>query len=209
MCASPTHTRTNPGSDHEPHVTINGKSYATAVDLTDDKVRGCDADAWAEYLRLSHDERVKYVICNRRMFSSYPARGYPAWTWRPYTGSNPHESHTHLSIVPEAVFDIGPWFPQLLDPAPPEDVLVRDERIIVVPALKDGRQLVGKDKEGKALGRWSATSSAQVCASTKGDITRLMVQPTRFGDELVLAVALLDGSPAPEGAEARVLIERR
>lgn len=116
ICASPKHTAVNPGSDHEPHIILNGKGYATAVDLSDDKAGGMDADAWAEHLRTTRDRRVKYVICNRRMFSSYPARGYPAWAWRPYTGTNPHETHTHLSILPAGVFDTAPWFPA---PAPP------------------------------------------------------------------------------------------
>ena len=110
ICASSTHTEQNPGSDHEPHV----DGYATAVDLTDDKGGGCDADAWAEHLRASRDPRVKYVICNRRMFSSYSTSTCPAWTWRPYTGPNPHEHHTHLSIQPTAINATGLWFP----PAP-------------------------------------------------------------------------------------------
>lgn len=92
--------------------------------------------------------------------------------------------------------------------APPE-MLMRTEVIIKVPAPQDGRQLVHTDRDGKPLGRWSVTSSAQVCASAKGDVTNLLVQPTRFDDALVLAVATLDGSPAPTGAEARVLIEHR
>lgn len=107
-CASATHTSQNPGSDHEP----NAMGYATAVDLTDDKANGCDADAWAEHLRTTRDPRVKYVICNRRMFSSYPTSTHLAWTWRPYSGSNPHDKHTHLSITIEATFDTSPWFPQ-------------------------------------------------------------------------------------------------
>lgn len=90
------------------------------------------------------------------------------------------------------------------------EVLMRDERLIVVPApTAEGRQLVAKDKDGNPLGKWTATSSVQVCASASGDLTRLIVQPTRYGDDLVLAVAMLDGSAAPEGAQARVLIEHR
>jgi hypothetical protein len=113
ICASPRHTAGNPGSDHEPHV--NG--FATAVDLTDDKASGCDADLWAEHLRTTRDPRVKYVICNRRMFSSYATSSCPAWTWRPYTGPNPHEHHTHLSIIPAAIRNTAPWFPAV-KPAP-------------------------------------------------------------------------------------------
>lgn len=113
ICASAQHTAQNPGSDHEPHVVIDGTAYATAKDLTDDKAGGMDADAWADWLVETRHPAVKYVIRNREMASSYPARGYPAWTWRPYTGPNPHVSHTHVSIHPTAaaVFYDGPWFP--------------------------------------------------------------------------------------------------
>lgn len=123
ICASSTHTTQNPNSDHEPHVVYKGTAYATAVDLTDDKAAGCDADAWAEWLRTSRDGRVKYVICNRRMFSSYATSSCPAWTWRTYTGSNPHDKHAHVSILPSALFDDEPWFPQL-----EEDDMTADER---------------------------------------------------------------------------------
>lgn len=112
ICASPKHTTENPGSDHEPHVLAQGVGYATAVDLSDDKAHGCDADAWADRLVARRDPRVKYLIRNREMVSSYPAHGVPAWTWRAYTGPNPHETHTHLSIVPAAIFDTSPWFPE-------------------------------------------------------------------------------------------------
>lgn len=135
ICASASHTATNPSSDHEPHVILNGVAYATAVDLTDDKASGCDADAWAEYLRLVRDKRVKYTICNGRMFSSYPVQGIPPWTWRPYTGANRHDKHTHLSIIPEAVFDTAPWFPQLvsIDPIAPHT----DEELLMAAIAKD------------------------------------------------------------------------
>lgn len=118
VCARAEHTTANPGSHHEPWLLLLGRWWATAVDLSDDKANGCDADALAEALRVRRDPRVLYVISNRRMYSSYPARGYPAWTWRPYTGSNPHETHTHISLTEEAVFSTAPWWP---DPTPPED----------------------------------------------------------------------------------------
>lgn len=121
ICASSTHTRQNPSSDHEPHVQVGQKHYATAFDLTDDKDAGCDADKLVEQLRRRRDPRVKYVIAERRMFSSYDARGVPAWTWRPYTGDNPHSSHVHVSIVPEAIHDTGPWWGQEDDDMKPDE----------------------------------------------------------------------------------------
>lgn len=111
MCASAQHTSLNPDSDHEPNVVVDGVGYATAVDLTDDKAAGCDADWLVEQLRLRQDPRIKYVIAERRMYSSYPARGYPAWTWRPYTGSNPHSKHVHISVLSDWMFSTLDWWP--------------------------------------------------------------------------------------------------
>lgn len=131
VCASSSHTSANPNSDHEPN--ING--YASAVDLSDDKANGCDADAWAEHLRLTRDPRVKYVICNQRMFSSYSTSHRAAWEWGAYTGPNPHESHTHLSVHPDALFDTSPWFPTKDDDVTPQD---KDEIVMrVVAAVID------------------------------------------------------------------------
>lgn len=112
VCASQKHSTQNPNSDHEPNIFIDGRYYATAFDLTDDKANGCDADEFAEQLRDRRDSRIKYVICNRRMFSSYGSSRFAAWEWRQYTGSNPHESHTHVSILPtrQAMFDTSSWF---------------------------------------------------------------------------------------------------
>lgn len=48
----------------------------------------------AEKLRTSKDPRISYVISNKRIFSSTKS----PWTWRAYTGSNPHSKHVHVSI---------------------------------------------------------------------------------------------------------------
>lgn len=109
-CASSQHSQQNPNSDHEP----NSDGYATAFDLTDDKLHGCDADWLAEQIRLRRDERIKYVISERRMFSSYRTSTHPAWTWRPYSGPNPHSKHVHFSILPEFIHDQRQWWYPLL-----------------------------------------------------------------------------------------------
>lgn len=118
ICASPRHTQQNPTSDHE---------VGNAFDLTDDKANGCDADAFAELLRSRRDDRVKYVICNHRMFSSYATSTRAAWQWGPYTGPNPHEKHTHVSIKPEARRDTRPWFEPVPNWHPPMQLHPEDE----------------------------------------------------------------------------------
>lgn len=87
-------------SDHNPdeHRVVN------AVDLTHDPKNGLDGHVLAAALRESRDARIKYVIFAGRMFSSYAAHGFPAWTWRPYTGKNKHEKHVHISV-----HEAAPW----------------------------------------------------------------------------------------------------
>lgn len=209
ICASQQHSTANPNSDHEPHVVVNGVAYATAVDLTDDKARGCDADAWAEYLRLARDKRVKYVICNQRMFSSYPVRGIPAWTWRTYTGSNPHDKHTHLSITPEAVFDTAPWFPQLvsIDPITPHpEADVHEYRIVTIPPVNDrGTQIQGRDVNGNELGVFNNDVVVSLKANDSSAPVRCQVQPYGYGGKLVLSFFREDGKPVAQGNVGVVL----
>lgn len=40
-------------------------------------------------------------IWNSRMFSSYPTSSSAPFTWRLYTGSNPHTKHAHVSVQPQ------------------------------------------------------------------------------------------------------------
>lgn len=94
-------------SDHNP----NPAGVVTAFDLTEDPKGGPDCAVVAEQLRVDKDRRIKYVIWNRRIFSSYVSGGIPAWAWRPYTGSDPHTNHLHLSVSSLSHFydDANPW----------------------------------------------------------------------------------------------------
>lgn len=76
-------------SDHNP---VGGIVHA--LDLTHDPNKGCDVHAMAERLRASRDARISYIISNKRIFSS---TNQP-FTWRKYSGSNPHSKHVHISI---------------------------------------------------------------------------------------------------------------
>lgn len=110
--ASPTHTTNNPTSDHEPHTVPGvGSEIVTAEDLTHDPAGGFDSYLFAETLRRNRDRRIKYVISNHRMFSSYATSSYPAWTWRPYTGTtDPHTNHVHVSVLDAVISDTTtPW----------------------------------------------------------------------------------------------------
>lgn len=109
ICASSTHHQQNPGSDHEPNIVVGGKHYATAVDVSQDKDH-FDAEAMVEKLRIAKDERIKYVISERHMYSSYASHGFPPYTWRPYSGPDPHTNHVHISILPAFIFDARDWW---------------------------------------------------------------------------------------------------
>lgn len=88
-------------SDHNP----DSRGIVYAIDVTQDDPFDTPtpnddvAEAVAEFLRQSKDKRIKYVIWRGRMFSSYAARGIPAWAWRDYNGPNGHFHHVHISLV--------------------------------------------------------------------------------------------------------------
>lgn len=86
-------------SDHNP----DSRGIVHAADLTHDPANGCDNNANAEAVK--DDPRVKYVIWNRRIWNPSISR-----TWRPYTGSNPHDHHMHVSVLTEHENDTSPWF---------------------------------------------------------------------------------------------------
>lgn len=96
----------NRSSDHNPHC---GPGVVTARDFTHDPENGADMNEIAEALRLSRDPRIKYVIWDKRMFSSYSGTGFNAWEWRPYNGVNLHTAHMHVSVNCGSHDGSGQW----------------------------------------------------------------------------------------------------
>ncbi len=97
-------------SDHYPKLFagLGPRPTVTAGDIP--KADRLDPRAVLDGIRRSRDGRVKYGISNGQMFSSYPAHGYAAWTWRPYSGSDGHFDHGHLSVVGDGRADqTHPW----------------------------------------------------------------------------------------------------
>ena len=90
-------------SDHNPDL-LGIVRAGDVGEVTED-----DAFALAEAVRLSRDVRVKYVIHERRMYSSYWKNGIAPYTWREYTGSNGHWSHVHFSTLKLYDDDTRPW----------------------------------------------------------------------------------------------------
>lgn len=90
--------RTSDHNPQEPPPAGNPHNQVDAVDLTHDPDNGADMAVVTEAIRRSEDRRVRYVIFNRRIFSSYAANGRKAWEWGPYDGSDPHTGHGHVSV---------------------------------------------------------------------------------------------------------------
>lgn len=88
-------------SDHNPHFYLAGQRYVTARDFTHDpSLDGLNCHELAAALVRGRDQRVKYIIWDRRICSG--GEGRAPWAWRDYTGSNPHTKHLHLSVVADA-----------------------------------------------------------------------------------------------------------
>jgi hypothetical protein len=83
-------------SDHNPWVKDGRTGVVTALDVTHDPRGGVDCEAIAAALRKSGDDRIKYIIWNRRIWNPDKAPD-----WRSYAGANPHTKHLHLSVRPE------------------------------------------------------------------------------------------------------------
>lgn len=99
-------------SDHYPHpVTGVGDEMVTALDLTHDPANGFDSYRFADVLRSHRDPRIKYVISNKRIFSSYTSSsGRLPWVWGTYTGTDPHTNHVHISVLDAPIGDLKtPW----------------------------------------------------------------------------------------------------
>lgn len=89
-------------SDHNP----DQYGIVRARDYTHDPAHGFDAHAMADALIASRDPRIKYVISRGRIASATIS----PWVWRTYTGTNRHDHHAHVSVVPDSRADnTNPW----------------------------------------------------------------------------------------------------
>lgn len=87
-------------SDHNP----DKNGIVRARDYTHDPAGGLDCEKLAAALVASKDDRIKYIIWNKRIWQG---------SWKKYTGANPHTQHLHLSVVANAnaddkrIWDLG------------------------------------------------------------------------------------------------------
>lgn len=86
-------------SDHNPFIVVKGVGVVRARDFTHDPDGGFDAHRFAEHVRqlgakgFGPLQGGGYVISNGRI-----AGGSYGWSWRRYSGSNPHDHHVHVSV---------------------------------------------------------------------------------------------------------------
>lgn len=98
-------------SDHNPCTCCR---VVCARDFTHDPAGGFDSYAFADWLRgrvmSGAEPRVRYVISNGKIFSG-AGQSHAAGFWRPYTGSNTHAHHVHVSVRhgADTYDDVRPW----------------------------------------------------------------------------------------------------
>lgn len=87
-------------SDHNPWVWDDNlkKGVVTALDITHDPAGNCDCEILAKSFEENRDGRIKYVIWNKQIMNSSSINGSEPWTWRSYSGKNPHSKHIHISV---------------------------------------------------------------------------------------------------------------
>lgn len=101
--------RTSAHNPEYPAPPGNPAGEVDAIDPPHDPRRGADMAVLTEALRLSRDPRIRLVIFNRHIFSSYDHADGPPFTWRPYDGDNPHTGHAHIERTDSHRDDVSPW----------------------------------------------------------------------------------------------------
>jgi len=186
--ASKSHDINSPTSDHSPDA---DDGDVAAIDFGGGKAF---LDEVTEQLRLSRDPRIKYVIYNERMFSSYARHGYDPYTWRPYSGANGHKTHAHVSVTTAGEQDASEWQLQedsVAEPAP----LTAYEQAAIDSLLEDG-----------VFTQWTVDEDGEVHADVA--LKKLAVFLMRIKDQQEAADAALQAAidAIPRGEDAKVEI---
>jgi hypothetical protein len=162
-------------SGHFPHkVPGVGDEIVTAWDCTNDPDHNCNSRALAETIRQHRDKRIRYVISNRQMFSSYATSSYAAWTWRPYSATpDPHVNHAHIQVLDAVVSDTNtPWNLEGFDDAMTDaqayiqhvmnyriDAIIKNKLSYTIPAFT-----------GPNGGKWPAITETNLLATKLQEI---------------------------------------
>lgn len=131
-------------SDHNP----DAHGVVRARDFTHDPGAGADVGRLADELVRSRDRRIRYLIWDGRIVAG--AGGHQPWTWRPYTGPNPHRTHLHVSVWPAGQDDTTPW--QLTPPTEEDDMFSDADRTMLKQTL-EGLAHLDVDRTRRILDR--------------------------------------------------------
>jgi hypothetical protein len=126
-------------SDHNPWIHDGAFGVVSALDITHDPEHGVDIARLAAVLSERRDPRIKYIIANKQICSSITS----PWTWRPYSGSNPHTKHIHISVhSKKSLYDSeAPWIiGDAFSRTEPPQIEVLDTERELVAALEEAAQ---------------------------------------------------------------------
>lgn len=193
----------NAASDHYPHFfdVLGLVAVVLARDFPHAPKLGLDAHKLAEVLRKSRDPRISYIISNGRITG--PGRD---WRWDTYHGSDPHDTHIHVSVVhSKAADDRRPW--QIgeepdMDATQAKQLRDANYSLTNIPDLSGKTDAAGKAKRVplqvaiaqldaqidagfRALGVDTAAIKAQVAAAT----ATLAAEVNEVADETVVTLA--------------------
>jgi hypothetical protein len=107
--AGASHRQSGPHFPENPPPPGNPAYEVDAIDVPHAPSRGADMAVLTEALRQSRDPRVKLVIFNGRIFSSYDHADGDPYTWRPYSGEDDHSKHAHIERTDSRRDDLRPW----------------------------------------------------------------------------------------------------
>lgn len=162
-------------SDHNPDAAGVVRALDLTHDTDGDAASTLNAHALADLLVKSHDPRIRYVISRGRIARSYPKGTVPAFVWAPYTGSNPHSGHVHVSVVAtQAADSTRPWTiaPKALPPKFPGMVRLgsRGDAVKAWQRALNSRRKAGLKVDGHFGARTLiAVRAAQLATRTRRD----------------------------------------
>lgn len=83
--------------DHAQGLALDLMNYDRGTGVTNPGPERRTVQTWVKNYALQHHARLgmTYIIADRRIASEASS---PDWTWRTYTGTDPHTNHTHMSF---------------------------------------------------------------------------------------------------------------
>jgi hypothetical protein len=166
------------------------------MDITNDPGSGCDSEYLASTILASPQPDAKYIIWNKKIASKTHG-----WIIRPYTGSDPHTSHIHVSVgvgpdgqSVQPYDDAIPW----LTAAPPPPPLGGDEDVLHI--------VKGSQKPEWWLTDWiskryidTPDEAAQIVVSTLANGGK--IEKSNTNGPITYAQAVVDNVPVQAGGE--------